>query len=310
MSAKPTYEELEQRVRELEKAESERKRAEEAMRESEDKFKYVFEASNVGMSITQPGGEINVNKAFADILGYTQEELRDKPWQELTPANEIEACQRIIDPLLQGKEDAIRFTKRYLHKDGSYIWADISVIIRRDDEGKPLYFVAAVVDITERKRMDVEASARAEISRIFLKAAPMETIFRELAESLVSKLGFPIAAIELYDPGRGEMAFEGIAGMPGIPVGLRVPVSQTISGTVATGGNEVCETQAGQRSEYQFEALRQLGVETFICLPLRIGERVIGTLSLADQRSRNDAASWVENLRVIATSLSLEIQRR
>jgi PAS domain S-box-containing protein len=62
---------------------AEERAAQQALRESRDRFKSVFEAANVGKSITQPGGQVNVNKAFADMLGYTQEELKGKTWQEL-----------------------------------------------------------------------------------------------------------------------------------------------------------------------------------------------------------------------------------
>ncbi len=84
---------------------TERKQAENALLESEEKFRHVFESSNVGKSLTLVTGEINVNKAFADMLGYTEDELRGKTWQELTPPDEIEATQKIIDSLINGEKD-------------------------------------------------------------------------------------------------------------------------------------------------------------------------------------------------------------
>lgn len=146
-------------ITERKRAEAEREAALEALRESEDKFKHVFEAANVGKSITLPGGEINVNQAFADMLGYTREELSGRTWQELTPADEIESIQKMLAPLLEGKKGADRLTKRYLHKDGSHVWADVSVAMRRDDAGRPLYFVTTIVDISRRKRAEEEIKA-------------------------------------------------------------------------------------------------------------------------------------------------------
>jgi PAS domain S-box-containing protein len=140
---------------------TEQKRADEALRESEDRFKYTFESANVGKSITLPGGGIHVNRAFAELLGYTREELRGKTWQELTPADDIEDMQRLIAPLLRGERDSARFNKRYLHRNGSTVWADVSVAIRRDAEGRPLHFITTVVDITERKQAEEALAARA-----------------------------------------------------------------------------------------------------------------------------------------------------
>jgi len=127
---------------------------------SEEKFKRVFEASNVGKSITLPNGQVNVNKAFADMLGYSRDELEKKKWQEITVPEDIEFSQKKIEPLLKGDEDAVRFEKRYVHKDGSTVWTDISTAIQRDPEGKPQYFVTNIVDITDRKQAQQQLEER------------------------------------------------------------------------------------------------------------------------------------------------------
>jgi PAS domain S-box-containing protein len=92
------------------------------LKESETKFKTVFESSNIGKSITQISGEISVNKAFANMIGYTIDELKNKNWQEITPEEEIEAIQNILAPLIKGEEKSARFEKRFIHKEGHHIW--------------------------------------------------------------------------------------------------------------------------------------------------------------------------------------------
>ncbi len=140
--------------------------AQKALRDSEDRLKYIFESANVGKSVTLPSGEINVNKAFADMLGYTVAELKDTTWQELTPAEEIPGTQKKIEKLLIGKKDSLRFDKRYIHKNGDYIWTDVSVTLRRDRAGKPLYFITTVVDITERKQAEEKLKSNYALLRI------------------------------------------------------------------------------------------------------------------------------------------------
>jgi PAS domain S-box-containing protein len=115
-------------------------------------FRLIFESANVGKSITLPTGEIDVNKAFCDMLGYGPEELKNKKWQDLTPLEDIGPTQSFIDQLLQGKKDSVRFNKRYVHKNGSYVWGDVSVAIHRDIDRKPLFFITTIVDITESIR--------------------------------------------------------------------------------------------------------------------------------------------------------------
>lgn len=121
---------------------------------SEERFRMVFEAAGVGKSITLPTGKINVNQAFCNMLGYAKEELRNKKWQEITPPDEIEATQKMLDPLLQGVKDSVRFMKGYLHKNGSRIQADVSAVIQRDSKGQPLYFITTIVDISERVKAE------------------------------------------------------------------------------------------------------------------------------------------------------------
>ena len=133
---------------------TERKQAEEALRESEDKFKYVFDNSVVGKSITFLTGEINANQAFCGMIGYTQAELQSKKWQEITHPDDIETTQREIDQLFSGEQNSVRFNKRFIHKNGSVVWVDLSSSLRRDKDGKPLYLISSLSDITERKQAE------------------------------------------------------------------------------------------------------------------------------------------------------------
>lgn len=133
---------------------TERIEAEQAIREREEKFRQVFEAANVGKSITRVSGEVDVNRAFAQMLGYTQEELQGKTWQDLTPLDEIEPTQALLAPLLEGNTDSTRLVRSYLHKNGSRVWADVSVALHRDDQGKPLNFITTIVDITAQKKAE------------------------------------------------------------------------------------------------------------------------------------------------------------
>jgi len=134
----------------------ERRQAEETIRESEDKFKYIFDHSVVGKSITLLSGEINTNKALGNMLGYTQAELQSLKWQDITHPDDVELTQNAINSLLSNETKSARFTKRFIHKNGSVIWADLSSVLRRDQDGKPLYLVTAINDITALKQAEGE----------------------------------------------------------------------------------------------------------------------------------------------------------
>jgi diguanylate cyclase (GGDEF)-like protein/PAS domain S-box-containing protein len=141
---------------------TERKQAEEKLRESEDLFKYVFDYSVVGKSITKLSHETHVNKAFCDMLGYSLEEFGERRWQEITHPDDIDLTQREVDALLSGEKTSARFIKRFIHKNGSAVWVDLSSSLRRDRDGKPLYLVTTLADITERKLMEDNLRRRTE----------------------------------------------------------------------------------------------------------------------------------------------------
>jgi PAS domain S-box-containing protein len=133
---------------------SERTRTADLLKKSEEKFRNVFDNSPIGKSITTLEGQINVNKAFCDLIGYSKEALVDIKWQQITFPDDCELTQRHIEQLLAGKEGSARFIKRYIHKNGDVIWTDVSTALQRDEDGNPLYFITSLVDITDRKRAE------------------------------------------------------------------------------------------------------------------------------------------------------------
>lgn len=131
-----------------------RKNATVALAERETQYRNVFEAANIGKSVTLPSGEINVNRAFCDMLGYSPEELSGKTWQELTPPEEIGPINEHLGTLMRGEKCAVRFEQRYIHKSGSHIWVDVDAVIQLDRDGKPLHFITTVVDINDRMQAE------------------------------------------------------------------------------------------------------------------------------------------------------------
>lgn len=160
------YDEVEHRVKErtaelelanktLQSEFNERRQAEEALRLSEEKFRNIFENSIVGKSITALDGKMKTNKAFCQILGYSETELSMFKWQEITHRDDVEKNQQVVDLLLSGKQNSMRWEKRFVHKNGSIIWTDISTTLQKDKEGNPLYFITSINDITERKEAEI-----------------------------------------------------------------------------------------------------------------------------------------------------------
>ena len=133
------------------------KRAEDALRESEERFRSTFENAAVGIAHKDVTGRfLRVNEKFCDIVGYTREELLTKTWQDITYPDDVATSLRQYSPLMRGESLSFSLEKRYLHKDHSLVWVDVSVSLQRDAAGSPTYAIAMVQDISERKRLEDE----------------------------------------------------------------------------------------------------------------------------------------------------------
>ncbi|MGP0067019.1 MAG: PAS domain S-box protein [Isosphaeraceae bacterium] len=136
---------------------TDRKRAEEALRESEERFRGTFENAAVGIAHKGVTGRfLRVNQKFCEIAGYTREELLTMSWHDITEPVDLAASLEKYGTLLRGETLSFSLEKRYLRKDHALIWVDVSVSLQRDAAGFPAYAIAMVQDISERKRLEGE----------------------------------------------------------------------------------------------------------------------------------------------------------
>ncbi|MCL4538590.1 MAG: PAS domain S-box protein, partial [Bacteroidetes bacterium] len=153
---------------------TERKKAEEALRQSEERYRAIFNNAAAGINLSNRDGRfIEVNSTSARIYGYTQEELLGLTFYDITHPDDVETSRQELLPLQQGKEDSYRLEKRYIRKDGKVIWAEISVSVLRDARGEYAATLAVIVDITERKKSEQE---RESLQKQLLQAQKMEAI--------------------------------------------------------------------------------------------------------------------------------------
>ncbi len=152
---------------------AELEKAHEKLLESEELFRISFENANVGKSLIRPDGSfLRVNQAFCNLLGYTRDELQNINFAEITHPDDIALNQKAVSSLFSGEIPAINMEKRYIHKDGQTVWVELSSVLLRDKEDKPLYLITNLIDITERKWADAELKERNERFRKLSSQVP------------------------------------------------------------------------------------------------------------------------------------------
>ena len=150
---------------------TESKEREAALRESEEQFRTAFESSAVGMALASRNAEILVaNQAFADMLGYTREELAKLRIAEISHPEDRVETNRVRANIFEGGLDRHTMEKRYLRKDGGVVWAITSVAVVRDSVGEPKNAVVQVQDITARRAAEEALRVSEETARVFLDA--------------------------------------------------------------------------------------------------------------------------------------------
>ncbi|WP_422928647.1 PAS domain S-box protein [Singulisphaera sp. PoT] len=131
------------------------RQAAEALRQSEERFRGAFDAAAIGMALVGTGGQfLQVNRSLCEMLGYSEAELTATSFQAITVPEDLDADLNELQRTLAGEITSYRIDKRYFHRDGRIIWITLNVSLLRDDEGRPLYFVSQIQDITRRKQAE------------------------------------------------------------------------------------------------------------------------------------------------------------
>src|SRR5215813_1876112 len=135
----------------------------EAPRDSEARFRAIFENAAVGIARVAPDGRwLEVNQRLCDIVGYDREELMTKTFADITHQDDLEQDLGTLRRMLAGEVETYLREKRYYRKDGSVVWVNLTVSLVRKADGAPDYFVSLIEDISARKRAEEKLREREE----------------------------------------------------------------------------------------------------------------------------------------------------
>jgi PAS domain S-box-containing protein len=142
---------------------TERKRSEEALRESEELFRTSFENATVGVCLVSTDGRfLSVNHTLCEMLGYSKEEMEHMSFNDITLEEDKHLGSTFISNAVNGGTKTGHFEKRYIHKDGRLIWAFVSSALSRQPGEGRRFFITHIQDITERKLAEEQLRAKSE----------------------------------------------------------------------------------------------------------------------------------------------------
>jgi len=184
----------------------ERKQAEEALQESEQRFSSAFEYAPIGIALVALDGHwLKINRALCELTGYTESELLQRTFQDITHPDDLEVDLNYVNRMLAGEIQSYQIEKRYIHKVGQIVWVLLSVSLVLGKDNVPLYFIAQIQDVTQRKQTEVEISRQlSELEALYENGLAIsrmlepKQIAHRIVQVLDQKLAWHHAAVRIY----------------------------------------------------------------------------------------------------------------
>ena len=268
---------------------SERHRMEEAERESETRFRTLFEQAQAGMAFASLDGHITtVNLAFSQLVGYSEAELRNLSLLDITHAEDVPAVQEALRRMRAGEEDGTRMEKRYTRKDGETVWVDVTTRLVRGPDHKPLHLQTVAVDIRDRKRAEVLQAARFAVTQALVTSPGWDKAAPGVLEGLCRALDWELAEYWEVDAERETMHFVTAWKRPGRDTSsYEITAAQTsyrrgggLAGRVWESGAPVSVPDVATDDSPRSAAAVAAGLRGIVGFPVRSGRRVVGMVAL------------------------------
>ena len=291
-----------------------RKEAEEALRESEVRFRGTFENAAVGIGHVGIGGEwLRVNETLCKITGYSKDDLLKMTFQDLTHPDDLGPDVVQFERLMKGEINSYTMEKRYFHADGRVVWIDLTTALQRDPSGKPEYCISVVEDISKRKEaererarlLELERSARDEAERagqrltFLAEASTLLALSLDYEETLanVAKLAVPGVAdwctVDLVNE-HGRLERLAVAHKDPEKVAWALELNRRYPPAPDTPGGfyEVLRTgkavlrsevpdallEAAAQDDAHLSLLRDVGFRSMMVVPLNVHDKTLGVL--------------------------------
>jgi len=298
---------------------SERLRAEAAERESETRFRTLFEQAQAGMAFTGLDGRITtVNPAFCELMGYSESELRTLSLLDITHPDDAAALRDAMHSMLAGEEEGRRMERRYTRKDGEHVSVDLTMRLVRDIDNKPHYFQTVAVDIRDRKRAEVLQAARFAVTQALVTSPGWDRAAPGVLEGLCRSLDWELAEYWEVDPEREAMHFVTSWKRPGRDTSAyETTASQVnyrrgegLAGRVWESGAPVVMPDLAGDTSARSAAAVAAGLHGIVGFPVRSGRRVVAMISLHTWAARELDDGLVAVMNDVGSQIGEFVERK
>lgn len=275
---------------------SERKQAEEALRESEERFRDVaLSTSDWVWEIDAQGHYTYCSEKVVDVIGYTAEEVLGQTPFDFMPEEEATRFSKIFDQIMAERQPIVDLENRNVTKDGHEVHLLTNGVPILDEEGTPIGYRGVDQDITERvqaeamlRRQNRELATLNEIAQTVNSTLDLQETLTFIAERTIQLLGVEATSVLLYDEEEDNLRFAAASGRGADVIqGQRLTMGQGIAGWVAQHGEPALVPDISKDPRWfgGFDETSGLVTRSLLCVPLRSKGHVIGALEAVNKKS-------------------------
>ena len=298
---------------------TERKQTEQQIAESEERFRTIFEQAAVGMMEVQSKTSkfILVNQKYCDIVGYSQEELLETTFQQITHPDDLAGDLEHMQKLVKGELRTLTKEKRYQRKDGEIFWAKITGSPLWQVGEEPTSHITIVEDITERKQAELALQRRAtelalinDIGKKIAAVLELQSVF-DLTASLISqKFNYHHVAVFVLDTRQQRLVMKAKAGKFDhiFKPEHSIPLGEGVVGWVGKHGEKILANNVEEEARYNNYYPEMLTTRSELSLPIKIGAQVVGVLDVQSPQPNAFSAGDLTVLETLADQVAIAME--
>lgn len=300
-----------------------RKHGERLMRDSEKRFKAIFDQAPIAMALIDSQGlPIVTNIPLSKMTGYSSDELSRMKFSDFTYAEDVDSDMSLFTELMAGNISSYQMEKRYVHKDGHLIWANLFINLLRDEKDLPQDVIAMAEDITERKNAEARISflnrvyaVLSGINSLIVRAPNRDELFKEACRIAVETGGFRMAMISIVNPVTNKlvpMASTGkdellISAIKNILLSDELSAGTMVARVIREKKPIISNDSQHDPQVFFSQKYTDAGVRSMAVFPLIVADEAIGTLALYASESNFFHDEELKLLKELAGDISFAV---
>ncbi|HLV44646.1 MAG TPA: PAS domain S-box protein [Aggregatilineales bacterium] len=297
---------------------AERQQVEESLRQSERRFRRIFEHAAIGMAQLSPEGYWQrVNDRLCEITGYSREEMLQLNFREITHPDDLVGDVALLERAFAGELDTLSRDKRYIRKDGEVIWVRVTVTIIRNEDGSPRHLISVTEDITERHLFQQREQEQRELAEALrrttaalVRRLELDDVLEQIIVSLDRVVPYDAVAITLIEDDSLRMVrsrgFDRYDNDLTDTLELPGEQLQQLKAVTSTAGPLIMHNVKERSGWPNLPSLSW--ARSYLGAPITLDENVIGFIHLVSAEERFFNRQHADRLQAFADSVAIAIR--